>query len=203
MDISTLAELQDYYPSLLILQYREKTRWTQLIQSIVQEAWLDGIVQTESACFDLDTAVGAQLDIIGKIVGVSRNIYGLDLSHTFFELTSYTGSPSGINMQLYSDTVAGPEIMLTYRTDAIYSMSEFEMRTMIKFKIIYNNVMRSTKGITEAMFALFGSSVTVVDNKNMSLTLSVKQPYYNVFTVANYLGYIPKPMGISYTINYI
>ena len=203
MNIATLDELKAYYPERLIIQFRGKTRWTKLMQAIVQEAWLDGIVQTEAACFDLETAVGAQLDILGRIVGVNRNVYGLDLTHTFFECRDYSGGTSGVSMQAYADTTPGPEIMLTYRSDAIYTMSEFEMRMLIKLKIIYNTAARTTKALTDALFSVFGSGVAFVDNKNLSVTFNVGAAYHTVFVIANYLNIIPKPMGISVTLNYV
>jgi hypothetical protein len=203
MPISSLADLEAYYPDQLILQYRGKTRWTQMIQSIVQEAWLDGVIQEEAVCFDLDTAVGAQLDILGRIVGVSRNIYGLDLAHVFFEGTDYAGGISGVNMQQYGDATPGPEIMLTYRTDAIYSMTEFEMRTIIKLKIIYNNCPRTTKALVDAMQSMPEFPVFFIDNADMTVTYLVDKGLQTVFTIADFLGIIPKPMGVFHTIQYI
>ena len=197
MPITTLDELKSYYPARLIMQYRGKTRWTQLIQALVQEAWLDGMVQVESDCFDLETAVGAQLDVIGRIVGVNRNVYGLDLAHTFFELTTYDGSPSGINMQVYKDNTPGPEIMLTYRTDAVYTMSESEMRALIKLKIVHNNADRTTKDLVDALQLMFGNLVIFSDNRDLSVTYYINETLWNVFIIANFLGIIPRPMGVS------
>lgn len=197
----TLTDLKTYYSARLIAQYRGKPRAKATIEALVQESWLDGLIQTEMTCFDLETAVGAQLDIIGRIVGVSRNIYGLDLTHVFFETTDYDETIAGVDMQVYSDTPDGPEIMLRYRSDAIYTMSDFEMRTLIKIKIIFNMTYRSAKDIIDSMFALFGSDVEVVDNVDLTMTFNVSEPYHNIFLIAEYINILPKPIGIEATVN--
>ena len=201
--MTTLQELKDYYAQQLIMQYRTQPRATATIQGLVQESWLDGLPQAESICFDLDTAVGEQLNILGRIVGVNRNVYGLDLSHIFFELTDYANSIAGIDMQRYADAADGPEIMLRYRSDAIYTLNEFEMRTLIYLKIIFNMCPRTTKALVEALYALFGTSVVATDNLDMTMSLSVADPYTNVFLVAEYLNIIPKPMGVEAILSYI
>jgi Protein of unknown function (DUF2612) len=201
--ITTLEDLKTYYANRLITQYRTKTKAKATIQALVQESWLDGLIQAEAVCFDLDTATGAQLDVLGRIVGVPRNIYGLDLEHIFFEFTDYNNSISGVDMQRYSDSIDGPEIMLRYRSDAVYTLTDFEMRTLIKLKIIFNTVSRTTKALIESLFLLFGTSVVVVDNQDMTMDYTISQPYYNVFLVAEYLSIIPKPMAVEAIVTYV
>lgn len=199
--MTTVEELKTYYANTLIAQYRNKARARETIGAVAQESWCDGLIQQEMVCFDLDVAVGAQLDILGKIVGVARNIYGLDLEHEFFEATDYDDTIAGVDLQRYDDAIDGPEIMLRYRSDAIYALSDFEMRTLIKLKIIFNTVNRSTKDITEAMFSIFGASVEIVDNMDMTMDINVADPYQDIFSVAEYIGILPKTMAVAATVN--
>lgn len=199
--MTTVEELKTYYAERLIAQYRGQPNAVNTIKALVQEAWLDGLIQDEAACFDIDTSVGAQLDIVGRIVGVPRNIYGLDLEHEFFEMTSYDDTPAGVDLQRYADSPDGPEIMLRYRSDAVYSLTEFEMRTLIRMKIKVNTILRSTKNIIESMYDIFEDGVEIIDNLDMTMTFNVAEPYQNVFAVADYVGILPKPMGVAATIN--
>lgn len=201
--MTTVDELKEYYALRLIMQYRGQANAVNTIKALVQEAWLDGLIQDEASCFDIETASGAQLDVIGRIVGVPRNIYGLDLVHEFWEVHSYTDDPDGVDLQRYADSTDGPEIMLRYNSNATYALSEFEMRTLIKMKIKANTILRSTKGIVDAMFDVFGSSVSVVDNADMTLEFNVQAPYHNTFVVAEYIDIIPRPMGVAAVINNI
>lgn len=74
----TTAELINYYADLLILQYREKPNAFATIQDLVEMPIMDQLPLVLQDAFDLDTAVGVQLDTIGKYLGASR--YGYDFS---------------------------------------------------------------------------------------------------------------------------
>lgn len=199
----TLAELKTIYANLLISQYRNKTKARATIELMAESFSCDGLLLTLAEAFNIETAVGAQLDIIGKIVGVERNIYGLDLTHTFFEFTSYTGTPVGVDLQRYADATPGPEIMLRYRSTTAYTMSDLEMRALIKLKIIYNTTRQSLKNLTDALYSAFTTGITVTDNLDMTVDFDVTTDYAKVMLVADWLGFVPKPMGVAYTINYI
>lgn len=77
----TTQEIIDYYADLLILQYLGKPNAYATIQTVVAPVIMDQLpVQVQDA-FNLtgeDTAVGDQLDILGKYAGVSRVGYNFD-----------------------------------------------------------------------------------------------------------------------------
>lgn len=196
----SLETLKATYPDYLIMQYRQRARARATIASLVQELWLDGMTIDEATCFNLDVAIGAQLDVIGRIVGVTRNIYGLDLEHEFFSMTDYADAVA-VDMQRYTDSPFGPEIMNRYRLAATYIMTDFEFRYLIKLKIIYNMTARTARALIQAFWDIFGASVEVVDNKDMTMDINVSQPYQRVFLVADYIGVIPSPMGVAVTVN--
>lgn len=73
----TTTELILYYCNLLIIQYRQKTKARATIAAWIEPLLMDQLpVQVENA-FDINTAEGVQLDVLGKYVGVSRNGYTL------------------------------------------------------------------------------------------------------------------------------
>lgn len=67
-------DLCDYYSNLLILQYRNKPKANATIKAIVPTATIDGLPQEVENAFDIETAVGKQLDILGKYIGFDRNV---------------------------------------------------------------------------------------------------------------------------------
>jgi hypothetical protein len=71
----TDEELAIYYADLLILQYRGKERAYATIEALALLGVVNQLPLTVQDAFDLDTAVGVQLDVLGKYVGVSRNGY--------------------------------------------------------------------------------------------------------------------------------
>ena len=96
----TLNELTAYYASLLAYQYRAKPNASRQIQLWTKQAVADFLANQLLTCFDIDTAVGAQLDVLGKYVGVPRNI-GIVVSKPHFSLWAYG---SALNPALYQGT---------------------------------------------------------------------------------------------------
>lgn len=72
----TTEELVTYYADLLILQYLGKPRAYATIKALVRPAIIDQLPLTVQDAFNLSTAEGVQLDVIGKYVGVIRTGYG-------------------------------------------------------------------------------------------------------------------------------
>lgn len=71
----TTQELIDYYKNLLILQYKGKEKNDDCIEALVALVVASQIYTDVQNAFDLETAVGVQLDVLGKYAGVSRYTY--------------------------------------------------------------------------------------------------------------------------------
>ncbi|RTL04646.1 DUF2612 domain-containing protein [Candidatus Dependentiae bacterium] len=199
--MATLTELQDYYADTLIIQYRDKDNARNTIKMIANLSLCDGLMLTEPTCFDLDTAIGAQLTILGKIVGVPRNVLGLDLSHTFWAFRRYADVSGGVDFLRYTETPDPLYLFSRYQTEAFYTLSDFELRTLIKIKIISNNTYESYKDVLEALWNIFGANIQLVDNKDMTITYNAVSAYSVVMTVAEYLDILPRPMGVGVNVN--
>jgi hypothetical protein len=159
----TLSEILDYYAGLLIIQYKNKTKAKATVKLMVNQSICDDLVQIEETCFDLDTAIGIQLEILGKIVGVERDIYGLDLGHTYFNFTRYIGSPASDGFGRYAD-YPEEELFYRYNNYAIYSLTDFELRSLIYLKIIFNNKYSSFKNLKESIYAKFSNDIDLAES---------------------------------------
>ncbi|AFC22586.1 hypothetical protein phi1422_0066 [Bdellovibrio phage phi1422] len=71
----TDQELLQYYADLLILQYRDKPKASATVKAYVNLLISGQLPLAVQNAFDIETAVGKQLDVIGKIVGVTRDGY--------------------------------------------------------------------------------------------------------------------------------
>lgn len=69
----TTQEIINYYAGLLILQYRGSPNAYATIQTLVGPEIMDQLPTQVQDAFNLPTAVGKQLDILGKYIGISRN----------------------------------------------------------------------------------------------------------------------------------
>ena len=83
----TINELTSYYASLLAYEYRGLPNASQQIQLWTKQAVADFFAAQLLSCFDINSAVGKQLDVLGKYVGAPRNV-GVVLSRPFFSLWS-------------------------------------------------------------------------------------------------------------------
>jgi hypothetical protein len=74
----TDAEIKSYYSSLLIMQYSEQPNAVATVQAFVNMLVANQLPATLEDAFTIDTAVGVQLDVLGKYVGADR--YGYNFS---------------------------------------------------------------------------------------------------------------------------
>lgn len=75
----TKEELIEYYADLLIIQYRNKPKAKATIELLADLFTVDLLPLNVKNAFDLDTAIGVQLDSIGKYMGITRT--GVDLDN--------------------------------------------------------------------------------------------------------------------------
>ena len=69
-----MSTYTDYYADLLILQYRTQPKARATISALTEEVISNGLLLDVINGFNLLTAVGKQLDILGKYIGLSRNV---------------------------------------------------------------------------------------------------------------------------------
>ena len=105
-----IESIENYYANLLIIQYRNKTKARATIKLGVDLYLGDGIVFDLQNVLDIDTAKGQQLDLIGKILGCNRNIFGYNVDKKYF---SFEKDPP------YIDTVADYAALQAYDTTGL------------------------------------------------------------------------------------
>lgn len=199
----TVQQALNYYASQLIIQYNGLPNAAQTIECLANCSVCDGLIFQLQNAFNLGTAIGNQLTIIGKIVGVPRQIYGLNLTSTFFNFSNWSGQPASVGFNNWT-TPVDPDQIAQWQTTASYTPTDAEMFALIKLKIIQNNYYESLGYVIPALYGVFGNSISLVDNLNTSITYNFKNPYHNVGSVCSFLGNIvPKPMGVAITYNNI
>jgi hypothetical protein len=142
------------------------------------------------ALFDLDTPpVGDQLDIIGKWVGVSRNI-PVPISGVLFEWDSASYA-NGWDYGIWQGS--GGPTQITTLPDDVYL-------TLIKAKIASNNWNGTTNGAYEIWDRLFSTiRILILDRQNMSYDMAIVGGVIDTLTLALITGgYIQlRPEGVK------
>lgn len=176
------------YLDLITSQHRLKPKFVATV-SVATEIFLQAqaVLSSMIGAFDIDTAVGAQLDIIGKWAGVSRNV-AIPISGVFF---SWDGAYTlGWDYGTWQPNLA-PTSITTLPDDAY--------RTLIRARIAANQWDGTTDGaymIWESLFPQF--TIIIKDNQNMSYDLGVIGNIVDSLTLALITGgYIPlRPEGV-------
>lgn len=197
-NIEDVQNVQNYYADLLIIQYRNRPKARATIKLGANLYMADGLIFDLNNILDIDTAFGVQLDIIGKILGCNRNIYGLTLDTKFFSFEKTVAYG-------YSDKDALSEgYWKDYQnsTGTIYRLPDDVYRTLLKFKAIYNVRRGSMQFMDDMYFRIFGSEVNMVNNHDLTVTYNIPSTHGVAVEAAIYLNYLEPPLGIGYTINY-
>lgn len=213
MDYFTLIEqLHEYYANLLIVQYNGKPKAQAHIKFLVDLIFANLILLQIQNAFDWRTAVGAQLDIIGKWVGVSRNYNGsLFWGNTYFSYpksnqlvpTDKTdGLQHGYSDYDTFDTDTGN--ILTYKDLGFVeqALNDDDYRIVIGLKIIKNSINHTCKNIDDAIWEYFNGQVyTTWDD--MEITYHYPEALETIINVCEYKNVLPAPTGIKITLSQI
>lgn len=70
--MATTEAIRNYYADLLILQYLGKPKAYAHMQTLAEPVLMDQLPDQVQNAFDINTAVGVQLDILGKYCGATR-----------------------------------------------------------------------------------------------------------------------------------
>lgn len=196
-------DLTKYYIGLLIIQYFTKVRARDTVGVSVRALVADNVYQAVSDGFDLDSAVGAQLDILASYRGAQRTVFGLDLTRDFMAFPFYDDpdveAAARAGFALYDDAIVTTYFLLyADGGSAIGTLTDDELRRVTKFLARTQSRYLSAKEIDDIMFEFFADKVNVVDNQDMTVTYihDVGDPD-TLFGIIEQLGYLPRPAGVE------
>lgn len=179
-------------PNRIYAQYADKPKaiaWYNITPTMAQP--LFDTFDAVRMSYDIDTAVGAQLDVIGRIVVIDRGFE----SFVVFDPDTYFGGSGdacqfgGIDSQFESTgSVLSQEV-----SDAIF-------RVLIRAKIAKNNNDATLDGIASALsFITESSPIRVVDNENMTMSVSFGSELTDIERfVFNTFDVVPRPQGVRF-----
>jgi len=196
--------LIDEYTLLLIKQYWEKPRARAEIE-LQMSGWqrLADLIRAFETEYDLDFARGVQLDVLGKIVGVSRIVPAV-LARTTF------GFDQNPNSRGFADrfNALREGAPFARRFEPQYTsqqLTDNQYRRLIRAKVALNVCSAYIASddrisIQEVINQAFGGRAYVVDNQNMSLTLYVSPSVsLDELRLIRQLDLLPKLQGVRYS----
>lgn len=193
----------DEYTLLLIKQYWEKPKARAEIEMKVSRykdtADLLKSILTE---LDVDQAIGAQQDLLGRIVGIRRNVSGVIPKIFFgFKEGDYT---EGFSSKFNPARMGAPFYNKFGEKFTSQQLSNTQFRQLLKAKIAVNNassLMVSDEHITmqDAIMQAFNGRAYIVDNQDMSVTLYISPTVQaDELRLIRRLDLLPKPQAVRY-----
>jgi len=191
------------YTNLLIKQYWEKPKAKAEIamQAGTWERVFNFLASFETA-FDVDYATGDRLDILGRVVGVDRNVPSV-IKKIFF---GFDDNPDVTGFD-DKDSQLGDLGPLFDKNSAEYTdleLDDHDFQFFIKAKITKNNAhgmmaFEYFTSIQDAIIVLFDGMAYVEDNLDMSLTLHISYLVNEErIRVILALDLLPRPQGVRY-----
>lgn len=203
---------REYYQNLLIIQYHDKPKAKSTIgamyDTIVPKNSKTGnyLITDVGNAFDLDTAVGVQLDMIGYYIGVNRLYIGQDLNPIeAFGFTDELGTDYSdvVGLSDEADFLTDTGIFLGVEEliSTTNRLNDDDYRLILKLKSKQNNSNHSSSSIDDIFYEFFGNNIYMVDNLDMSMTYYVAYSYSRIAYILDIKGLFLKPMGVE--ANYI
>ena len=178
------------YTALITSQHNDKPKFVAMTTSDVEPfVEIENILLNIPSYYDVDTAIGSALDVIGEWVGANRNI-PIPLTGVYFEWdsTALVGWDSG-SWQGEFDPVSG-----------LTSLPDDSYRKYIKAKIAANRWNGTIESAYDVWVEIFTDSAIIIqDNQDMSMVVGVTGTKLGAIDQALLTGgYIAlKPVGVS------
>jgi hypothetical protein len=196
-------ELVQYYINLLIIQYQNQPKARATIEAVISMLMLYDMMISVRDGYDLDTAVGRQLDILGKYLGEDRIITGTSFTRDYYGFSDYGDTAPFDNEPMldYGDEI--PDVQwFDYRdsTQSLFALNDDEYRQILRFKLVQNYSDGSNQDVDNFLQEYFGESVLFFDNQNMVLTYVFDETAERLVTIAQSEGLLPRPAGVGLSV---
>lgn len=178
------------YLGLIISEHRSKPKFAATVETTVGPvvdlaAFLDGLPED----FDLDTAIGAQLDVVGEWIGQSR-VVQIPLVDVWFSFgTEGLGWGQGVWKGPYDPTTG------------LYSLDDEVYRSLLRAKIEANNWDGTAETAAAGLTRFIGTEAMlfVEFSQDMSMDIGIAGAIPSTLLLTLIAeGYVPfKPAGVA------
>jgi len=195
---SSVQTLQTYL-GRITSEHANKPKFVAYVTALIQpfldaQAFLRSLLTT----FDIDTAIGVQLDAVGKWVGRSRFVQQ-PIANLYFSFdTVGLGFDQGVWKGPFDPT------------DGLARLDDDTYRALLKAKVILNSWDGSIAEAAEALGLLLknpASIVTIQDNQDMTMTVGISgvvpSPLITALLQGGYLPINPEGVGVNYQVTSI
>ena len=183
------------------MQYRDKPKAIAHTGNVLSAGMIYDTAIAVRDGFNIETAIGAQLDIIGKWLGVGRTITGTTFTRAYYGYALYGDTTPFLFNPMLLYGVEPPDAQFRdYKesTQSLYDLTDEEYRVILKLAIVRNTSNASVKTIDDILNVLFGTECYFIDRMNMTVvSYMVGTKWSRVFGIAKSSGLLPNPAGVG------
>jgi Protein of unknown function (DUF2612) len=210
--MADITDLIDYYANLLIIQYNDLPNASATISLLAETVLANGVAFDVQNAYNIDpdlgdTAVGVQLDVMGKYAGVSRYFSAINYG-AYFTAVNY----NQYNALPHSPPAWGFTTYATYSSDPSYNgtlyygelvtsqnkLSDSDFLTLIQLAIARNNMNFSDEEIDTAIWEIFAPSIWAEEGSvNMTMFYFCLGDESSLLRTIIQQKVFPKPMGVG------
>lgn len=163
------------YTKLITSQHSSKPKymaWMKVLSDALSDCL--AVAQSLNTLFDVDSAVGAQLDAVGLRVGQPRVVPNvITLNYFGFEDTEVTVYQFG---ELSDPSVGGRFYDLGDPVGSTVLLGDPEYRTAIRARIARNQYDGSLAALEQALMYIFGVACSVTDKGDRQISIAIGRP---------------------------
>jgi hypothetical protein len=145
--------------------------------------------------FDLDAAVGAQLDVVGQWVGISRSAFQLALQFFGFS-DDISALPFG---EVSNPSIGGVWYELGESIGGTAALPDAAYQLVLKAKIITNQYDGTLAELEDALTTLTGAEYQIIDPGTLTVPIVMLEPVSNVIEqLLTGFDFAPRAAGVNY-----
>jgi hypothetical protein len=192
------------YLSLITSEHNQQPNFMALV-GVLAGAMADCVAAMASIppAFNLQTAIGAQLDIIGLWVGQPRIVPYILIPGFFGFSALQTGLPEGLALtfgDLRNPSIGGVWYGLGEAATGNTQLNDAQYRTVLVARIVRNQSNGTLSDIEQGLLDIFGAACSVIDNGGLNIAIIVSVPITPVDqALLTALDILPRPAGVNIT----
>lgn len=185
------------YTTLITNEHASKPKFVALVNLLANGV---GTITAQSQGladeFDLDTAIGAQLDVVGLWIGQSRIIPNT-LTIQFFGFSDNIAAlPFG---ELSNASIGGPFWNIGDPYTSTTVLGDFLYRQFLYAKILRNQSDGTAAALEEALADIFGVPATLQDPGNLVVNVTALGSVSSIVqTIVQQYDILPRPAGVRF-----
>lgn len=182
--------------SRLVTQFKESTNLQNYICALLSEAnVLEQVFQDLLELRYLDTATGAQLDVVGEIVGQSRELVDAEIFEYFGFATHAQAQSYG---SIFNPALGGRFVSVGEPTTGFRLLSDDEYRLYIRARIARNSTQSTPEQIISQLQFLFDTPQILLSDGDTFYEISIgRKLSLNEKAILLNTDLIPKTAGVG------